>query len=93
VYRLDLLHIVPNVLIQHRHILVSKDMTDIASHGLSPFWPSAGWGPEQPERWLIKLKLMGHYASLYVVSTNVEISKELNPNVPNNCHQFPQWVT
>jgi hypothetical protein len=44
-------------------------MTKVASHGLSLFWPSAGWGPEQPEHRLIKLNLMGNYAPLYVASS------------------------
>jgi hypothetical protein len=41
---------------------------------------------------------MGNYASMYVVSTHVEISRNITPllnkdHVPNNCHQFPDWVT
>jgi len=73
-------------------------MTKVASHGLSLFWPSAGWDPEQPECWLLKLNHMGNYASLYVVSIHVEISRNITPllnndHVPNNCHQFPDWVT
>jgi hypothetical protein len=31
-------------------------MTKVASCGLLLFWPSAGWGPQQPECWLKKGK-------------------------------------
>ena len=73
-------------------------MTEVASYGLLLLWPSAGWGPEQPERWLLKLNHTRNYASLYVVSIHVEISRNITQllnkdHVPNNCHQFPDWVT